>query len=154
MAVAKAIRRLLRVLDLVEELRRRVLETAQSELACLEQALSARGEQEQNGRRWLASGLQSGDLADRVAGLEEIQTGKRIASALKPQIDQSASRVEECREAFLAKRVERRQAETLVKAAEGEATIEANRKAQQGLDDWYLAGTLNERKKEKPENES
>ncbi len=143
MAIANSVRRLRRILDLEEELRRRELESAQSELAQRERALTVCGEREQNGRRWLVAGLQSGDTADRLAGMEEIKTGKRYAAALQPYIDQSAVRVEECRAAFLEKRVERKQAETLVEAAEARETVDANRRAQQWLDDWYLSNPPN-----------
>lgn len=143
MAVPNSVRRLLRVLDLEEELRRRELESAQYERTRREQALTMCGERERSGRRWLVAGLQSGDMADRLAGMEEIQTGKRCAAALKPHIDQSAVRVEECRAAFLEKRVERKQAETVVDAAEARETVAANRRAQQWLDDWCLSNPAN-----------
>jgi hypothetical protein len=41
------------------------------------------------------------------------------------------------REEFLAKRVERRQAETLIKETEARDAIEAGRRSQQNLDDWF-----------------
>jgi len=41
------------------------------------------------------------------------------------------------REEFLAKRVERRHAETLIKETEARDTIEAGRRSQQNLDDWF-----------------
>lgn len=138
MTVTKAVQRLSRVLFLEEELRRKELLTAQSELVRLEEALKLCGQEERNGRSWMAVGLQSGDLADRLAGIEEIKRSRRGAVAMRPLIDQSTLRVEECRAAFLDKRVERKQAKTLVEVAETREAIEVNRKSQQSLDDWYL----------------
>jgi hypothetical protein len=43
------------------------------------------------------------------------------------------------REVFLAKRVERRQAETLLREAESRQALEADRRTQHSLDDWYLS---------------
>lgn len=139
MTVANSLRRLLRVLNLEEELHRRELESAQCELTLREQAMTMCGEREPNGRRWLSAGLQNGDMTDRLAGMEEIQTGKRCVAALQPHIDQSAVRVEECRAAFLEKRVERKQVQTVVAAAEAREVVVADRRAQQWLDDWCLS---------------
>jgi len=44
------------------------------------------------------------------------------------------------RQEFLGKRVERRQAETLIEKTEAQDAIEAGRHAQQALDDWYRFG--------------
>lgn len=41
------------------------------------------------------------------------------------------------REDLLQKRVERRQAETLIQESEAQGTIEAERCSQQALDNWY-----------------
>lgn len=144
MAVAKTVRRLLHVLNLEEELQRKEFETAQSDLVRLENALMTCAEREENGRHLLAAGVQSGELADRLAGIEEIRIGKRYALALESHIDQSTSRVDDCRTALLEKQVERKQVETLVETAKAREAIEANRKAQQQLDDWYLTSMPNE----------
>jgi hypothetical protein len=45
--------------------------------------------------------------------------------------------VDALREEFLAKRVERRQAETLIREIEARGAIESSRRAQQGIDDWF-----------------
>ena len=44
----------------------------------------------------------------------------------------------DCGQEFLAKRVERRQAETLIEETEAREAIEADRRNQQSIDDWYL----------------
>jgi hypothetical protein len=40
---------------------------------------------------------------------------------------------------FLAKRIERRQVETLIQKTEAEDAVDAGRRAQQELDDWFLS---------------
>jgi hypothetical protein len=138
MAVSNAVRQLLRIRDLEETLRRREVESVQGELAQLELALRVAGDRQRNGRNLIASGVQSEDLRDRMAGLEEVRAGKVCSVVLKQRIDESTLLVEELRAALLAKRVERKQAETLVKTTEAREADEADRRIQQSLDDWYL----------------
>jgi hypothetical protein len=44
------------------------------------------------------------------------------------------------------KRIERRQAETLIEDTEAADALEATRKSQKSLDDWFLARTRSERR--------
>ena len=145
MAVPKVLRRLLHLLNMEEEMRRRELESAQGELARFETAMKAAGQQERKGRQLITSGVLGEDLRDRLAGLEEVDAGIRRGSVLQKHIEMSTLLVEERRAEFLAKRVERRQAETLVEAAEAAEKVEVNRRTQQSLDEWYLIGRPNER---------
>jgi hypothetical protein len=138
MAVSRTMRRLLRVLALEEEQRQSVLESAVGELRRLERALDSAAERERGGRRLLAASAASGELTDRVAALEETRAAKRRAATLRPWIEEAAEEVLELREAYLAKRVERRQTETLLQAAEAAKALEDARRSQQSLDDWYL----------------
>jgi hypothetical protein len=138
MAVSKALQRLLRILNLEEEMHRRELDAAQRDQALLTRALTAAGEQERRGRQLTTLGAERNELPDRLAGLEEVHAGGRRAIALQLRLAQASQQVSELRAAFLSKRVERRQAETLVDHAEEREVIEANRRAQQSLDDWYL----------------
>jgi flagellar biosynthesis chaperone FliJ len=57
---------------------------------------------------------------------------------IERRIESSTRAVDELRAAFLEKRVERRQAETLVEEAEARDAIESGRRTQQSLDNWYL----------------
>jgi hypothetical protein len=41
------------------------------------------------------------------------------------------------REEYLSKRIERRQAETLIGVTEAQDAVVASRREQQGIDDWY-----------------
>ena len=138
MAVSSAARRLLRVLDLEEAWRRRELESAQGELAQLELAMVAAEERKRNGRHLIASGVQSEDLCERLAGIEEVAFGKEWEAVLKQRIHQSTLLIEQLRTALLQKRVERKQAETLIRAAEAKEAIELSRREQQSIDGWYL----------------
>jgi hypothetical protein len=145
MAVSKAVRRLLRVRELEETLHRRELESVQSELAQLELALRAAGERRLAGWHLVASGVQSEDLCDRLAGMGEVQAGSLFGAVVKQRIHQSTLVAEEMRTALLNKRVEHKQAEMLIKAAEAREAIETDRRTQQSLDDWYLTRIPGER---------
>ena len=138
MAVSPAMRRLLRVLLLEEEQCRKSLEAAVSVLRTLEHALEAASERGRGGRRLIAASAGSGDLTDRLAGLEETRMAMRRAMLLRPPIEDAGQQVSTLRETYLAKRVERRQAETLILQAEAAQSLEAGRRSQQLLDDWYL----------------
>ena len=43
------------------------------------------------------------------------------------------------RQEFLAKRIERRQAETLIERSEARDAVDAARRTQRELDDWFLS---------------
>jgi flagellar biosynthesis chaperone FliJ len=137
MAVSRALRRLLRVLTIEEEQSRLALESAVGAFRQLEHALAANASRDRSGRQLVISSARSGELTDRLAGLEETHSAKRRALALASRIAQAEAEVNACRAAFLAKRVECRQAETLIRESESKEAIVAGRRAQQGLDDWY-----------------
>jgi hypothetical protein len=137
MAVSRALRRLLRVRELEEEQSRLAVESATGKLHRLEQALSATGERDRRGRRLVEASAYTGELRDRIAGLEETRASARMVAVLVPRIESSEYEVSRLREEFLSKRVERLQAETLIKETEARGAIESGRHAQQGLDDWF-----------------
>jgi hypothetical protein len=76
-------------------------------------------------------------LPDRLAGIEETHTADRYAAILKPRLAAKKLDVVSLREDYLSQRVERRQAETLIQETEAQEAIEAGRRSQQVLDDWY-----------------
>jgi flagellar biosynthesis chaperone FliJ len=137
LAVSPALRRLLRIRDLEEEQCQKALKSATGELHQLEHALTMTTERERLGRRLLAASARSGELADRLAGIEEMRAAVRHAEALAPRIANAELNVAALRQTFLAKRVERRQAETLIAETEARDAIEEGRRSQQALDDWY-----------------
>ncbi|MGC1462329.1 MAG: hypothetical protein WA802_09015 [Terracidiphilus sp.] len=138
MAVSPGLRRLLRVLTIEEEQCRLTLESAIESLRHLERAYAATSSQARSGRQLVVNSAQTGELTDRLAGLEEAHSAKKRAIALLPRLAEAETEVEQCRRTFLAKRVECRQAETLIREAEARDALIAGRRTQQGLDDWYL----------------
>lgn len=157
MAASRAMRRLLRVLDIQEEQSRTALESALTELHRLERAQALAVERGRGGRRLVASSALSGlvgeQLIDRLAGLEESLAASRAVTVLAAHAVVAERNVTARREEFLSKRVERRQAESLIRKAEAADAIEAGRRSQRSLDDWYLnrlhrAGTDAEADKE------
>lgn len=140
MAASRAMRRLLQVLEIQEEGCRAAMESARAELQQLEQALTRSVERERGGRRLVAASAATGEVADRVAGVEETRLAKRIAAALAPRITELELAVNTRRAAFLGKRIERRQTETLIEEAEALESVEAGRRVQRNLDDWFLSG--------------
>jgi hypothetical protein len=137
MAVSSALRRLLRVRQLEEEQSQQALESALGELSRLKLALAASAAQDRRGRRLVEASARTGDMADRWAGLEETYTADRRAAAIAPRIADVELDVAAMREEFLALRVERRQAETLIQESEAREAAEAGHRGQQELDDWY-----------------
>ncbi len=137
MAVSRALRRLLRIRDLEEEQSRLALESGLGELHRLEDALAAAVERDRRGRRLVEASARTGQLPDRLAGLEETRSAGRHAAALGPKIVSMGETVAELREEFLWKRVERRQAEALIQETEAREAVEADRRGQQALDDGY-----------------
>jgi hypothetical protein len=137
MAVSRALRRLLHIRDLQEEQSRLALESALGELHNLEDAMAATFERSRQGRRLVDASARSGQLADRLAGIEETRSASRHAEALEPRIDAMGEEVKELRQEFLSRRVERRQAETLIRETEAREAVEDGRRGQQTLDNWY-----------------
>jgi hypothetical protein len=137
MAVSRALRRLLRIRDIEEEQCRLALDLAVQDLTRLQNALGEAAHRSSGGRRLVQASASSGELADRLAGLEETRAADCRTVALMPRISDAAQDVAILREDYLAKRIERRQAETLIEEAEAQEVVESQRRNQQGLDDWY-----------------
>jgi flagellar export protein FliJ len=139
MAASRAMRRLMQVRALDEELRQAALESAVGDLRRMELALVASEERERNGRQQVTASVRTGELVDRIAGLEETRAALRHGAALKPRIAEAELEVARRRQEFLAKRIERRQVETLIQKTEAEDAVDAGRRAQRELDDWFLS---------------
>lgn len=138
MAGPKALARLLQVLEIEEEQAKIALESAVADHRLLEQRLNAAVERNRSGRRLIQASAASGDLTDRWAGLEESRLAGGHADRLKPMIKEAEVLVANRRQVYMAKRVERRQAQTLIEEAKAREAVEAARRSQRGLDDWYL----------------
>ena len=137
MAVSRALRRLFRIRDLEEEQHRIALESAVGELHTLADTLAAVTARGRHGRDLVQSNSDSGDCTDHQAGLVEMGSALRYGTFLAPRIVAAHDKAARLREKFLEKRVERRQAETLIQETETQDAVEAGRRAQQALDEWY-----------------
>lgn len=138
MAVAGALRRLLRVFELEEEQARGALEAALGELRRLEQVKLAARVRERRGRAFVTASARSGELADRLAGIEEARTAWHSAGLLKERLVAAERQAAERREEYLAKRVKRRQADALIREAETRDALETSRRSQRWIDEWFL----------------
>lgn len=141
MAPSRGLQRLFQVRGLEEELSQSALEEALGNLHLLEAALEAARERERSGRRHVTASAASADVADRIAGLEETRAASRRVAGLKPRIAEMEAKVAARLAAFLAKRMERRQVETLISKTKAAEAIVAGRRAQREIDDWFLRGT-------------
>jgi hypothetical protein len=137
MAVSQAMRRLLRIRDIQEEQSRLTLESAMGELRRLEAAMVATTSMDRHGRRLVETSAHTGELEDRLSGIEEARTASRHATMLVPRIEAAETGVNLLRREFLQKRVARRQAETLIQETAAVDAVDAGRHNQQALDDWY-----------------
>ncbi|MGP8271135.1 MAG: hypothetical protein ACLQLH_13790 [Terracidiphilus sp.] len=137
MPVSRSLRRLLHIRNLEEEQGRLVLESALSDLRQLENALEKTVVRARSGRRLVGTSAHSGELEDRQAGIEETRAAGRHAEALKPRIADAELDVATLRQEFLARRIERRQAETLILETDARDAVDRGRRGQQALDDWY-----------------
>jgi Flagellar FliJ protein len=138
MAVTRAIRRLLGVREMEEEQCRAALERALGDLRQKEAELAVARERERSGRWLVTASARTGELVDRVAGIEETRAARCRAEQLQPKIAQAEQTVASRRQEFLATRIARRQVESLIgRAEEGEA-VEAGRRTQKEMDEWFL----------------
>jgi len=137
MAASRALRRLLRIREIQEEQCHLAVEAAVGDLKRLELAQAANAERDRQGRRLLASSAYSGELADRLVALAESSAARRNWAQLAPKIESAKREVDNLRHQFLWKRVERRQAETLIRENEAADAKVAGRQRQQALDDWH-----------------
>jgi hypothetical protein len=145
LAVSKVLERLLRIRDLEEEQHRLALESATAQLHKLEAARHAVGETERAGRALVGASARTGVLADRQGGLVQAKAAGRHAALLENHLARAEAAMQQLRQVFLEKRVERRQAETLVSESEARSEIESKRRSQRALDDWH--GSRKQREK-------
>lgn len=138
MAVSRGLRRLLHVLELEEEQRKSALEVAVGELRRIEQAQQAAGERERRGRALVLTSFESGELVDRIAGTEEARSAELQGKTLAGWQVGAAATVEDRRADLVAKRIERKQTETLIEEATRRDAAEQAHRSQNSLDEWFL----------------
>jgi hypothetical protein len=95
------------------------------------------GHRERNGRALIALSARSGELCDRLAGLEEARIALRLREVLSERIASAELEVSEQRESYLSTRIKRRQAETLIEETERTDARQGARRSQQDLDEWF-----------------
>jgi flagellar biosynthesis chaperone FliJ len=133
--------RLLQVRQLEEEGCRTALESTLAKLNRLVDAQKIAVDRERQGRIFVLEGLRTGQLSNRLAGLEEVRVSRVLQSALSAKIDAAGQEVNECRGRYLEKRIERRQLEMLIEAAQAKKAQQASRRAQEMLDDRHRSRT-------------
>ena len=139
MPVSEALKRLLRIRDLEQEQHRVALSSALAELHSIEEALSTAVQRERAGHKEFAAGARSGEIVTRHSAAVETAIGEQHRAALLPALSRAEAEAMRRRQAFLHKRMERRQAETLIQEAAAAEAIESARQGQQRLDEWFLA---------------
>lgn len=142
MAISRALRRLLSVRQLEEQQSRLELESAVAELQERQAALMHNAERNSTGRRIFSTGVRNDMLTDRLAGIEEQRASARHAVRLRERVNEADQRVQILRDSYLATRIERQQAQTLIEEMAERDAQEALRRAQQDMDDWYRGRSL------------
>ena len=137
MAEKRVLARLLKLRELEEELSRVELEAAIAARSRIEGEMSAAEDRRVQGRRSFADALGDVDTAGRTGGVMEMEQAKLQRLRIQPRLEAADSAAAWQREEFLARRTSRRQVETLLDNHRQQAEIEAGRRAQQMLDDWY-----------------
>lgn len=133
----KTLRRLTRIRELEEDQSRLVLEAAARSREQAAAELLAAHQECLNGRADLVHGVEHDDPRDRQTGLIRMQVATRQAEFLRPQLQQLDEQLAVQREEYQARRIARRQVETLLTEAELRVRQETDRRAQQMLDDWF-----------------
>jgi len=134
----RSLRRVLRVLKVQEEHAQAALESTLGQLRQIENALNFAIERERAGRELIGRSAQSGDAEDRHAALEETAASGRKVVALRPRQEDAERDVVLRREAFLARRLARRQVEELIREADARQAVNSARRQQQSMYDRYL----------------
>jgi flagellar biosynthesis chaperone FliJ len=137
MALSASLRRLLSIRQAEEDRSQSEMERANTELQRLESASARAQERGKSAQGLVASSVQTGELLDRVAGLQEIATVKRTQEVLRKRIRAAADDAQHKQQEFMSKRIARRQVEALIDAKSNEARTAFDRKAQSALDDWH-----------------
>ena len=133
----KSLQQLFEVRTLEEEQHKAALERALKGLEQIQMSWHvARGRQRQ-GRALIARSIYGCDMDARLAALVEIETAERDAALFAQRIVAAEQEIVVLRQSYLASRVERRQAETLIRAAEERYATERKRREQRQLDDWF-----------------
>ena len=136
MPVSRALRNLLKLRNLEAEQHRAALASALNELHALEHALDAARERRLEARR-SAFDCAGSDGFDRLACQLQQTAVDRREALLEVHRTASQERAEEARARYGHKRIEQRQAETLVHAAQDREEVQEGKRLQRSLDDQH-----------------
>ena len=137
MTSSRRLRRLHELRQIEERNQASLLQSATSELRRLSEARKDVRIREASGRALMMTIVQGEQMQDRVAGAVEAASASRISTVLARRIRDVTEDIARIRDRFVAKRIERRQAETLLSTAVELDALEAQRKSQLALDEWY-----------------
>jgi flagellar export protein FliJ len=140
MPVSAGLKRLLRIRELEEELSQSALDSAVTAREHFQRKLQLAVQRKQDGRTlWGASASAEQSEGRRIA-LEEMRMGHRLADFASDRLAEAEKQLSQRRESYLATRTRRRQAETLIEAAQCDDAQLALRRNQQELDEWFRSG--------------
>lgn len=131
------LRHLVQLRQIEEESHASLLEASTAQLRQLAEALKQTRVREAAGRSLVEKGIQTGETQDRLAGLAEIASATRVRSIVMGRKHQEEENLEGIRQRYIVKRMETRQAETLLLAAEENEAQEQQRRGQSALDEWH-----------------
>jgi len=137
MAVRRVLTRLLRLRELEEEQSRIQLESAVGERDRVQEDLARAAEYLTQGRQSFTAGIANRDALGRTGAALETEQARQQRHRILPQLRAAEAEVTRQREEYLLRRTDRQQVETLVENEKKMAAVEAARRAQQMLDDWY-----------------
>ena len=137
MAATRVLHRLLKVRQLEEEHLKTALESAQMDLGNLVEAQRGAVEREGRGRVLILESVRTGELRDRLAGIEEVRFATKLRIALSMRIETAERKAEQLRAHYAAKRMQRQQVDVLIEAAEAEQKLAESRRTQEALDDGH-----------------
>ena len=137
MSAPKKLTRLLRLRKLEEEQQRVVLELAVAESNRLQQYRELAIEQLSRGKQEFIKAIEQDASASRETALVEVEHAAEQRDGIEARLITTNSAVIHQRAEYLERRTVRQQVEQLLEAASKAREIEAGRRAQQMLDDWY-----------------
>ncbi|HEY2472139.1 MAG TPA: hypothetical protein VGI45_30410 [Terracidiphilus sp.] len=137
MQLSKALERLHSVRKIEEQQQEAELNEVTAELYRLRGMLDRVHQRIETARALASASIGNGMIEDRFSALEETVLLGRLATVLVKKVKLADQRLLEARAQLLAKRIERRQVETLLDAAQRQVEKDENRKSQQSLDEWY-----------------
>ena len=137
MQVSPALKRLHSVRKLEEHQRQLELTAAKAELDRLRSMLERAHRRLRMARSLVSASITGGALEDRLTAIEETTVLEKLAKLLVEKINAADQRLAQARAQFLSKRIERRQVETLLHAAQTEVDNDQRRKSQLALDEWH-----------------